>query len=192
MRKFEQMALAVKRKDTMLKRMREEGVGMNMQELFDSLGSGNQTDALKKILKANKSANTRLREQEMVAEKAKRQAAMLIKRDAYNKQLQDNWKTQLKQMEQAILLCSTIHKRDRTSFGEQIRAKDEQIEKLKAYVSTFTQLRQPKPKTFMGAGGRISVPKTIGRRNKAKPALRKKRRPSKSVKSGEAGEAIQA
>merc|ERR1711964_730200 len=152
-------------------------------------------EALKKILNSNKAAHNKLREQQAITEKARRQTAMLVKRDTYNKQLQDNWKTQLKQMEQAILLCSTIHKRDRSTFNEQIRAKDEQIEKLKAYVGTFTQLRQPKPKTFMGANGRISVPKTIGRRNKSKPSLRKKRRPSKAVHAadvGEAGEAVQA
>jgi len=181
--RFEQMAVAVKRKDRVIKKMREQSVGMDLQELLDSVqGNGDQQAALKKILQANRSANDKAREQEAVAVKAKRQAAMLVKRDVYNKQLQENWKTQLKQMEQAILLCSTIHKRDRKSFGEQLKQKDEQIEKLKAYVGTLTQNRQPKSGTV----------KTVGRRNK-KPvrSIRKKRRPSKTVQAqaGEAGEA---
>jgi len=186
--KFEQMAVAVQRKDRVIKKMREQSVGMDMQELLDGLqGNGDQQAALKKILEVNRNANTKAKEQEAIAVKAKRQAAMLVKRDAYNKQLQENWKTQLKQMEQAILLCSTIHKRDRKSFGEQLKQKDEQIEKLKAYVSTLTQNRQPK---------NSSAVKIVGGRRNKKPvrSIRKKRRPSKTVQSssGEAGEAATA
>merc|ERR1711964_346992 len=84
------------------------------------------------------------------ADAAKRSCAMLQKRQTHYQELQGNWKQQLKQMEQAVLLCSQIHKRDRSKFMSELEVKDDEIMKLKAYVQSINQMRNRKAKIMSG------------------------------------------
>merc|ERR1711964_352508 len=146
----EALAAHAERKDAMLQKIREGGADFNAQEILDSLKSGDNTEVLKRMLKAHK-ANMNVRDANAKVERLTRQTTMLLKRDTYNKQLQSNWKLQLTQMEQAVLLCGTIQKRDARNFAHQLKEKDEQLQKLKTYLAKADGLRRPKTSVF-GAG----------------------------------------
>merc|ERR1719510_296865 len=68
------------------------------------------------MLKAYSASQAKVAKSVEQASNAKRAHAMLQKRDALNKDLQANRDNRLKQMEQAVLMVSTIHKRDRTKY----------------------------------------------------------------------------
>lgn len=160
----------------------KDNATVNFDELIDSLSGsdGQKAAALKKLLEAQKTSQIKVRQAEESTQKARRQAIMLTKRDEYHKQLQGNWQKQLKQMEQAVMLCSQIHKRDRASFKEQIKARDEQITKLKAYLMKQSELRARQPGVNI-AGKRVQMPSR--NRRSPKSTMRKKRRPSRAVQS---------
>merc|ERR1711881_71277 len=122
----------------------------------------------------------KLKEKEAQVEKAKRAVSMLQQRDKFNQDLRNNWQSQLKQMEQAVLLCSQIHGRDRKKFAAELAEKDEEIKKLRAYVQKMHEMRNKQAK---GMNQRIRMP--VGRKGKAGKAGagHKKRRPSRPAKA---------
>lgn len=179
--KLERLTAAVQKRDKMIGNLKDNAT-VNFDELIDSLSGsdGQKAAALKKLLEAQKTSQIKVRQAEESTQKARRQAIMLTKRDEYHKQLQGNWQKQLKQMEQAVMLCSQIHKRDRASFKEQIKARDEQITKLKAYLMKQSELRARQPGVNI-AGKRVQMPSR--NRRIPKSTMRKKRRPSRAVQS---------
>merc|ERR1711964_822342 len=131
----------------------------------------------KKILGAQKQLSSKLKEKKAEVEKAKRAVAMLQQRDKFNQELKKNWQTRLKQMEQAVLLCSQIHGRDRKKFATELAEKEEQIKKLKAYVQKTNAMRAKSNKNVFGESNRIRMP--ISRKGAKGP--RKKKRPARSA-----------
>merc|ERR1711964_779810 len=119
----------------------------------------------KKILGAQKQLSSKLKEKKAEVDKAKRAVAMLQQRDKFNQDLRANWQNQLKQMEQAVLLCSQIHGRDRKKFAAELAEKEEQIKKLKAYVQKMNDMRAKQNKSVFGGSNRIRVP--VGRKGKS-------------------------
>merc|ERR1712072_844724 len=101
-------------------------------------------------------------EKEAKLDKCKRAVAMLQQRDKFNEDLRANWQTQLQQMEQAVLLCSQIHGRDRKRFAAELAEKEEQILKLKAYVQKMNEMRNRHNKSMYGSSARIRLP--VGRK----------------------------
>lgn len=168
--KVEALAAHAERKDAMLQKIRDGGADFNAAEILGALKSGDNTDVLKRMLKAHKAANMNVREANATVERLKRQTAMLLKRDTYNKQLQSNWKLQLTQMEQAVLLCGTIQKRDARNFANQLKEKDEQLQKLKAYLAKADGLRRPKASVFGPGRIKSHTGSRLPRRKKQRPS----------------------
>jgi len=165
------------RKDAMLQRLRAGGAQFDPEAILASLrGGGDQHEVLHNLLRSHKAALITVKESSTQNAQLRRKLAMLLKRDGYNKQLHHNWKRQMAQMEQAILLSSQIQKRDSGKLSHEIQKKDEQIQKLKAYIATLTGLRAPKPSLF--GPGRISQIKPPSRGGRP---VRKKRRPAKAM-----------
>merc|ERR1712072_578139 len=91
---------------------------------------------------------------------------MLSTKEAHWRDLQSNWKSQLAQMEQAVLLCSSIQKRDRSKFSNELKAKDEEVQRLKSYVQ---KLQANANRAQPTKSGRFGV----------RSKVQKKRRPAK-------------
>merc|ERR1719273_236013 len=135
---------------------------------------------MKKVLRSYTAQASKLTAAQEQTHKARRALAMLQKRDTFNRELQQNWKHQIKQMEKAVLLCADIQKRDRTNFQAELKTKDEQIEKLKVYIQKTNQIRNrpKKAKTMFGAS---PIRNAIGRSGRSRPSLKKKRRPARAI-----------
>jgi len=175
-KKMEQLAFTVGRQNKMLQNLKSKQ-SLNTDELIEALqGSGSQQEAMKKVLHAYSANQNKLSAAEEQTQKAKRALAMLQKRDSFNKDLQANWKRQLKQMEKAVLMCADIQKRDRAAFTAELKTKDEAIEKLKAYIQKTNEIRQrPKGKSL----GSVKIRNAIGK-NARKRTAAKKKRPARS------------
>jgi len=181
--KMEQLAFAVQRQNKMLQNYKAKAT-LNTDELIEALqGSGSQQEAMKKVLKSYAANQHKLTEAQTTTDKAKRALAMLQKRDKFNKQLQGNWKNQLKQMEKAVLMCADIQKRDRTAFQAEIAQKDGQIEKLKLYIQKTTEMYQRKSqaKSMARGSGAARIRNAIGRDGRRRVSKTKKRRPARAL-----------
>merc|ERR1712045_320996 len=91
-------------------------------------------------------------------EKYSQQMKAFAQREQYNDKLRRNWQTQLRQMEQALLLSNQINNQNRAKYQQTITEKDSEIAKLRAYVTH--QLHRQRT---MRRGTRIAKP--ISRRN---------------------------
>merc|ERR1711977_703058 len=143
------MAKMLNKKDGLIKKLKATANSDIDEETLMALATGTDAQkqqALKKILGSQRTLQEKLKHKQETAEKAKRAVAMLTQRDHHNRQLQKNWQKQLKQMEQAVLLCSQIHGRDRKKFAGQLAEKEEQIKKLKAYVQKMDDMRSKQNK----------------------------------------------
>lgn len=119
-------------------------------------------DALQKILVTQRQMQSKLKGKQTELDKMQRTVQMLQQRDKFNNELRKNWQTQLQQMEQAVLLCSQIHGRDRKRFAAELAEKEEQILKLKAYVQKMNEMRNRHNKNMYGSSARIRLP--VGRK----------------------------
>lgn len=126
----------------------------------------------------------------------KRQIQIQQKRDAYCDQMRHNWKNQLAQMEQAVVLCSQIHQRDRSEFNLELEARTDQVDKLNAYIKRINEARATRQKTAFGSVLR-RLRKPIAKKSKKGAKLwaslgnsKKKRRPSRrgGVKADDGGD----
>jgi len=184
-KKLRFLSKQMKKKDSIIKRLKDSPSGAMDEETLMALASGNDAakqGALKKILDAQRQLSGKLKEKEEEVDKAKRAVAMLQQRDKFNQELKKNWQTRLKQMEQAVLLCSQIHGRDRKKFAAELAEKEEQIQKLKAYVQKTNEMRAKQQKTMGGASMRMRMP--VGRKGgkgKGRGGPKKKKRPAKAA-----------
>jgi len=176
-RKMEQMARAVQRLNKVNQTLKSNST-LNMDEVISALqGSGTQQEAMKKMLGAYGASQQKLTKAEESTAKAKRALAMLQKRDKFNKELQGNWKNQLKQMEKAVLMCADIQKRDRLAFQEELKQKDEQLQKLRLYIEKSTSLykQRAQSKSKLANSGIAKL-----RDSRRRPGKTKKRRPARA------------
>jgi len=81
----------------------------------------------------------------------KRNIQIQQKRDAYCEQMRVNWKNQLGQMEQAVVLCSQIHQRDRSEFTSEVSSRGDQVSKLNLYIKKINEARASRQKTAFGS-----------------------------------------
>lgn len=182
-KKLRFMSKQMMKKDSIIKRLQNASSSVMDEETLMALASNNDAakqGALKKILDAQRQLSGKLKEKEEEVDKAKRAVAMLQQRDKFNQELKKNWQTRLKQMEQAVLLCSQIHGRDRKKFAAELAEKEEQIQKLKAYVQKTNEMRAKQQKTMGGASNRMMMPiNRKGARGRGGP--KKKKRPAKAA-----------
>jgi len=182
-KKLKFLSKQMAKKDSIIKRLKNSPSSAMDEETLMALASGNDAakqGALKKILDAQRQLSGKLKEREEEVDKAKRAVAMLQQRDKFNQELKKNWQTRLKQMEQAVLLCSQIHGRDRKKFAAELAEKEEQIQKLKAYVQKTNEMRAKQQKTAGGASNRMMMPiNRKGGRGRGGP--KKKKRPAKAA-----------
>lgn len=122
----------------------------------------------------------------------KRQIQIQQKRDAYSDQMRHNWKNQLSQMEQAVVLCSQIHQRDRAEFMLELECRTDQITKLNEYIKRINEARATRQKTAFGSvlrRLRKPIARNKGQKMWAKLTnKKKKRRPSRRGGSSSAGD----
>jgi len=167
---IEKLAKNAARSASMVKQMKSER-SINMEDIMDALNGNDKAGAVRKILESQRDTQTKLSEKSKQVEKMKRTLTMMATKDKSWRQLQQNWKMQLQQMEQAVILCSTIQKRDQNKFKTELTAKDEECKKLKAYVNKLHAQRSPTQK-------KKSPQYTIKKR-----AVQKKRRPARASPS---------
>lgn len=171
------MAKALAKKDAMLKRMKSES-RVGLDDILDALqATGDKAAAVKKMFEVQKRCQTELSEAKAAGEKMKRAVRMMQQREKHMKEMKENWAHQQKQMEQAVLLCSHIQKRDRTKFTDELKQKDEQIMKLKAAIKL-------KQKIIASQKTKQVMPMAAGVDRFAKP----KRRTPKRARPARAGE----
>jgi len=173
-RKIEQLMGTCQRHTKMIQNLKSNAT-LNTDEVLSALqGSGTQQEAMKKMLKAYSASQAKVAKSVEQADKAKRALAMLQKRDSLNKDLQANRDNRLKQMEQAVLMVSTIHKRDRTKYQEEIKQKDSEIAKLKAYIqksAAIARKREESQQTMLASSGMgMKAPRRRPKMKKRRPA----------------------
>jgi uncharacterized coiled-coil protein SlyX len=171
-RKMEQLMGACQRHTKMIQNLKSNAT-LNTDEVLSALkGSGTQQEAMKKMLKAYSASQAKVTKSVEQASNAKRALAMLQKRDALNKDLQANRDNRLKQMEQAVLMVSTIHKRDRTKYQDEIKQKDSEIAKLKAYIQKSAAIARKREESTMlaSSGMGMKAPRRRPKMKKRRPA----------------------
>lgn len=173
---IEKLTRRADRNAALVKRMKSER-SLNMEDIMETLKDGNQKAAFKKILQSQMDTTAQLGEANKQNEKIKRTVTMLAEKEKHWRQLQSNWKGQLNQMEQAVILCSSIQKRDQKKYQTELRTKDEEIQRLKAYVQKIQEM--PIRGTRQAERGSLAKSK-LNRMSMNKRM--KKRRPMKVVR----------
>lgn len=93
----------------------EEDLVKNIQ-----FGDANKKQALITLLKNHKNVVQDLMEKKQQNASLNRSIEMLKKRADCNEQLRDSWREQLAQMEQAVVTCSQVHRKDKEMFKERL------------------------------------------------------------------------
>merc|ERR1712146_76409 len=106
-----------------------------------------------KLLTEKQEIRRKYTEMQAQNEKYAQQMKAFAQREQYNDKLRRNWQTQLRQMEQALLLSNQINNQNRAKYQQTITEKDNEIAKLRAYVTH--QLHRQRT---MRRGTRIAKP----------------------------------
>jgi len=122
-------------------------------EHLNDLSSDEKAQQVHKLLTEKQDMRRRLNELQASNEKFNQQMKAFTQRELYNDKLRRNWQTQLRQMEQALLLSNQINNQNRAKYQQTISEKDSEIAKLRAYVTH--QLHRQKT---MRRGTRIAKP----------------------------------
>merc|ERR1719384_1244075 len=127
-------------------------------------GSDEQAQTVHKLLTEKQEMRRQVTDLQSQNEKYAQQMKAFAQREQYNDKLRRNWQTQLRQMEQALLLSNQINNQNRAKYQQTITEKDSEIAKLRAYVTH--QLHRQRT---MRRGTRIAKPiKPSGRGKSAK------------------------
>jgi len=141
-------------------------------ENLAELSSDERAQTLSKLLAENHELRRGKDDMNSLNEKYSQQMKAFAQREQYNDKLRRNWQTQLRQMEQALLLSNQINNQNRAKYQQTITEKDSEIAKLRAYVTHQLHRqrtmrrgnRLAKPITRKGAG---EGPKRIVRKGKS-------------------------
>jgi len=106
-----------------------------------------------KLVKEREELRQKQTEMTQQNEKYVVQMKAFAQREQYNDKLRRNWQTQLRQMEQALLLSNQINNQNRAKYQQTITEKDSEIAKLRAYVTHHLQRQRT-----MRRGTRIAKP----------------------------------
>merc|ERR1712083_78511 len=133
-------------------------------ENIADLSTDDRTQTVHKLLTEKQELRRKNTELSSQNEKYSQQMKAFAQREQYNDKLRRNWQTQLRQMEQALLLSNQINNQNRAKYQQTITEKDSEIAKLRAYVTH--QLHRQRT---MRRGTRIAKPiKPSGRGKSAK------------------------
>merc|ERR1719262_466557 len=155
----------------MISRMKSERT-IDLEDILSKLESGDQKAAVRKLLDGQVAAQNKLVASAKLTEKLKRSCVMLQARMKGYDEMRANQGKQLQTMEQAVLLCNQLNKRNRDKFTAQLKQKDEEIEKLKKYTGSLKAILA-KPRSDRPAAGA----------RKQKAVRMKKRRPARATPS---------
>ena len=135
------------------KNYREQQDDMREIENLSELSSDERAQTVHKLLTEKQEIRRKYTEMQAQNEKYAQQMKAFVQREAYNDKLRRNWQTQLRQMEQALLLSNQINNQNRAKYQQTITEKDTEIAKLRAYVTH--QLHRQRT---MRRGTRIAKP----------------------------------
>jgi len=139
--------------------------------------SEEQKQTVHKLLTEKQEMRRQVTDLQEANQKYASQMKAFTQREQYNDKLRRNWQTQLRQMEQALLLSNQINNQNRAKYQQTITEKDSEITKLRAYVThqlhrqrtmrRGTRIAKP---IKAGAGG-VKVRKAVGgKRTAGSPA----------------------
>lgn len=178
-------------------KMKNAGLGIDPDILEQlQLGDGATKKALMEVMKRFKDSNLKLMRLKDENDSLHKQNTMLQKRDDYNEELRNNWRAQLQQMEQAVMLCSQIHQKERGQYEAKLASANNTIQTLKDWIAKIKARNNRGGGKGRGrAGGRIRMP--VGRRGdnttktarQAKPGVktvRRKKRKSRDITAEQA------
>eukprot|EP00494_Astrolonche_serrata_P028627 UN28894 len=97
--------------------------------------SDERQKTMHKLLTEKQNLTRELSEIKNKNEKYQHSMKAFAQRESYNDKLRRNWQTQLRQMEQALLLSNQINNQNRAKYQTTITEKDSEIAKLRAYVT---------------------------------------------------------
>lgn len=167
------------------------GIDPNFMRTMAMVTEAEKREALTDLIQQHKGLKKELIKQGSCQKDIKRNIQIAQKRDAYSEQMRVNWKNQLSQMEQAVVLCSQIHQRDRAEFTSECDNRSDQVVKLNLYIKKINEARASRQKTAFGSVLR-RLRKPITRNTKGGKmwakllTKKKKRRPSKRSDGTEA------
>jgi len=104
-------------------------------ENMNDLSSDERAQQLHKLITENQAIRREMNELRVSNEKYSHNMKAYAQREQYNDKLRRNWQTQLRQMEQALLLSNQINNQNRAKYQQTITEKDTEIAKLRAYVT---------------------------------------------------------
>lgn len=133
-------------------------------ENINVLSSDEKDQTVHKLLTEKQEMRRKVTELQGQNEKYGQQMRAFTQREQYNDKLRRNWQTQLRQMEQALLLSNQINNQNRAKYQQTITEKDSEIAKLRAYVTH--QLHRQRT---MRRGTRIAKPIKAGAKGRNPP-----------------------
>merc|ERR1719203_271127 len=99
------------------------------------MSTDEQAQTVHKLLTEKQEMRRQVSDLQEANEKYSQQMKAFAQREQYNDKLRRNWQTQLRQMEQALLLSNQINNQNRAKYQQTITEKDTEIAKLRAYVT---------------------------------------------------------
>jgi len=135
-------------------------------------GDGKQNEGMLELVNEMELMKRRISELEEEDERKSKSLQDLRKRDHYNDALRKNWRNQLTQMEQAVLLANQIHHRDRIRFTSELAEKDSELSRLKMFLAQVHRKRRKKSKKT-GRANNVMVPVDHKITKKGKPRKRR-------------------
>lgn len=136
-----------------------EQVAKDQEEIKDmgDMSTDEQAQTVHKLLTEKQEMRRQCTDLVESNQKYAQQMKAFTQREQYNDKLRRNWQTQLRQMEQALLLSNQINNQNRAKYQQTITEKDSEIAKLRAYVTH--QLHRQRT---MRRGTRIAKPIAAG------------------------------
>jgi len=122
----------------------------------------------------NKTLEKKLETQKKQCDRLRKEIRSVEMRERYNTILRQNWQDQLLQAEKMLTLANQIHNRDRLRYTAQIKDRDDELKRLKTFVTKITKSRGNKSRR---AGRRINNV-MVPIKRKVSPVVRKIRKPS--------------
>merc|ERR1719383_258347 len=144
------------------KSQRQQAKDVAEIEHINDLSSDEKAQQVHRLITEKQEMRREMSKLKASNEKFGQQMKAFTQRELYNDKLRRNWQTQLRQMEQALLLSNQINNQNRAKYQQTITEKDSEIAKLRAYVTH--QLHRQRT---MRRGNRIAKPISI---NKKSPA----------------------
>jgi len=126
------------------------------------------------MLYFNRALEKKLDKQKKQCDRLRREIRSVEMRERYNTILRQNWQEQLLQAEKVLTLANQVHNRDRFRYTAQIKDRDDELKRLKVFVTKITKSRGNKSRRAGRKMNNVMVPI----KRKISPTVRKIRKPS--------------